>query len=128
MKSFAKMAKQLLEASSMSKSSRTNGMNKRGQLQPVFAILAGIIGIIFLVLFALTFQQQLFTAIPLTAGSQEANASVSIRANGTQAYSAVSGNFTTWVTIVSFVAVVILLVLAWRYWREGTGSFTSGSY
>lgn len=119
MKSIAQRAKEMQKKSFYE-------MDKRGQLEVGGKVIAGILGIVFLLSLALVFQNQIFSSVPLTAGSAEANVSVLVRGNASNAFAIASGGLPTWMSIAIFVVIVILLVFAYNVYRNS--NFTSGGY
>lgn len=121
MKSLTKRASQMVEKPKFWE------MSKRGQLEVGAKVIAGILSIVFLLSLALVFQNQIFTSVPIPAGSFEGNASNLVRGNAASAFQIAAGGLPTWMNIAIFVVIVILLVFAYNVYRQsnftGTGSY-----
>lgn len=119
MKSVSKQASAMLE--------RMNLKNNKGQLEVGKTFVVGLVALIFLIVFALVFQSQIFTAVPLTAGTAEANESAPIRSNGSRALGTIASNFGTWASIIAFAIIVIILVFAYKVFMRGNSDMAGGT-
>lgn len=103
--------------------------NKKGQMDSFFVVassaVAGVIGLILLIIIGYVFVQNLTTSSILTANSLEANSSTNLRGNFTTLGNNIATNISTLGTIVGVILVIGAILILYVYARK-SGVFSSG--